>query len=919
MPQAVDFLAGSWRGPAALDLSAVLVIVPTRQSGRRLREALAEHANAHRSAVFAPRVVTPQVLVSGFEQAGTATRIECVLAWVGVLRAIAPDDFREVFPVDPPSRTFSWALRLAEQLSRLQATLAENGLRMADVPAKAGDFPETERWRQLARLEQLWLEQLRQAGRRPPYVAARADVPPVLENVERIVLIATADPWPAAMAVLEAHGTSRPIDVLVFADEASANAFDAWGRPITSVWAARTLPFPDFAERVHVHADPSEQAAELAVLARSYAEAGSVDRWLAIGIADPEMTPLAEGELTRAGVPVFNPEGRPHRMTGLFHLLTALADLARSASFEAVEALARCPEFLAFAARTAPSRSAAAEQLLADLDVLRKRHLPADLAAAIRHAHGELGAALRTMEALRDALRAGDFATAVAGVLQQLHDRPDASRDASLPEVAAAWMDVLHQCGVAAEVFGALEPADGWEIALRTFGEGRRVGDKHEDAVALQGWLELLFEDAPHLVIAGLNDGFVPEGLRDDGFLPESLRARLGLATNASRFARDAYLLQALVACRSRSGRTDVLLGKASEAGDPLRPSRLLLRCDDAELPARIRFLFRSPEPASSHLPWHRAWRLQPRREAPPPQVAVTGLRRWLDCPFRFYLHTVLRMEPVDANKSEMDTFDFGTLCHTAFEAMGREPALRDCTDGAVLREFLTRTLDEQARRRFGAELSLPLLIQVEAARQRLAKLAELQARERAEGWIIEAVEEPFTVELAGLTVRGKIDRIDRQAATGAVRVLDYKTSDAAVTPYQAHLRPARPDETAPDWARFPDAGKVRVWTDLQLPMYRHALAGKYGNTIACGYVNLPKAIGQTALALWRDYTPELHAAAMRCAEGVCAAIRAGEFWPPNESIRPEWDDFAPLFQRGVAESVDWQPARPANAPTASR
>ena len=51
-------------------------------------------------------------------------------------------------------------------------------------------------------------------------------------------------------------------------------------------------------------------------------------------------------------------------------------------------------------------------------------------------------------------------------------------------------------------------------------------------------------------------------------------------------------------------------------------------------------------------------------------------------------------MAPVDPTKSELDALDFGTLCHAALEAMGREPTLRDCTDAALLRDFLPRDAD---------------------------------------------------------------------------------------------------------------------------------------------------------------------------------------------------------------------------------
>jgi len=61
LPQAVAWLARDWSGTGPLDLARWLVVVPTRQAGRRLREALAEHAAEAGQAVFPPRVVTPRL------------------------------------------------------------------------------------------------------------------------------------------------------------------------------------------------------------------------------------------------------------------------------------------------------------------------------------------------------------------------------------------------------------------------------------------------------------------------------------------------------------------------------------------------------------------------------------------------------------------------------------------------------------------------------------------------------------------------------------------------------------------------------------------------------------------------------------------------------------------------------------------
>jgi ATP-dependent helicase/nuclease subunit B len=481
----------------------------------------------------------------------------------------------------------------------------------------------------------------------------------------------------------------------------------------------------------------------------------------------------------------------------------------------------------------------------------------------------------------------------------------------------------------------------------------------------------------------------VPEAVVGDAFLPESLREQLGLKTNATRFARDAYLLAALAACRRgdsvggrererveippqgvpgwsglspsrservedntlhqgptasesdspvaasvsewKSGRLDLLVGKVSAMGDPLRPSRLLLLCDDALLPARVRFLFRGIESSRPSLPWRRAWTLRPRPLARPLEsLNVTAFRDYLACPFRFYLKHGLRMEAVDPEKTELDARDFGNLCHAALQTLGEDRALRECTDEKILREALLDRLETTVRARYGGLLTLPLVVQLESARQRLRKAAGVQARERAEGWMIERVEWKFpaapALVFAGLAVRGKIDRIDRHEGTGSVRVLDYKTSDQPATPCDAHCRRLRrdgADDARPAWARFTIGDRELVWTDLQLPLYLHALQVERGGFAAsgpvqCGYFNLPKAAGETAVALWDDYSVEWQEAARRCAEGVAAAVAAGEFWPPAERSAREDEDWAGLFHQGAAASVEWPNVGPALARSTS-
>jgi ATP-dependent helicase/nuclease subunit B len=922
LPQAVALLTERWVGEGPLDLADLAVVVPTRQSGRRLREALAAHAARGGAAVFPPRVLLPESLLVPADARTVATRAEVLLAWTEVLRAADLDEFRTVLPVKPPAQDVGWALGLARQFVRLQHVLAEAGLRIGDVAARlAAGFPELDRWRELGELERRQEQELSAWGRLGP-AAARLETarqPAVPDGIRRVVVIATPDPQPLALTALAALAAQLPVEIVIHAPAAEAARFDAWGRPIPDAWSLHVLALPAFEEHVHLCADPAAQAKLLAAAARGY---GASEDLLGIGVADPEVLPLLEQALAGAGLASFNPEGRPRQGDALFQLLDALARLAREPAFSTVQALVRCPDFLAYLeSRFGPDFSGA--RLLAALDDLQTRHLPPTLAEARRHATNPAAVAARVPDVLAiiaelaEPLRTRPFPASAGAVLAQLFGarRFDVAEPAAARTVDAAttWSDLMGELSAALARVSGWTVDDGWSLALQLYAESLTYAEKPAGAVEMQGWLELLWEDAPHLVVAGLNDGRVPEAIVGDPFLPESLRVRLGLKSNAARLARDAYILQALAASRSDAPRRrlDLLLGKTTAAGDPLRPSRLLLQCADAELPARVAFLFRSAESPRDMPAWRRSWRVAPPIVPPPAQVAVTGLRQWLDCPFRFYLSRVLRMQPVDPAKTELDVLDFGTLCHAALEALGAEPALRDTTDAAVLRQFLIERLEAAAARRFGRDLTLPLVVQLESARQRLSRAADVQALCRADGWVIQQVEQPFTVPVGGLQVTGKIDRIDRHEGTGAWRVLDYKTSDRPVSPAQAHLRPTRRDETAPEFARLMLGGREYVWTDLQLPLYLRAVAAHAaigaGAVLQSAYFNLPKAVSETALVPWDDFTPELAEAAWRCAEGVAAAIAAGQFWPPNEQVPAERDEFAPLFHHGVADSVEWR------------
>ncbi|MGD9782085.1 MAG: PD-(D/E)XK nuclease family protein, partial [Kiritimatiellia bacterium] len=397
------------------------------------------------------------------------------------------------------------------------------------------------------------------------------------------------------------------------------------------------------------------------------------------------------------------------------------------------------------------------------------------------------------------------------------------------------------------------------------------------------GWMEVQWETAPAVLLADLREGIVPETRIGDAFLPDSIRVRTGLAGNRDGLARDLFLARTLLESRPPGG-VRFLFSRRAANQDPQLPSRILLACPDADLPARVSLLFdrpalRAARPAAPARPVFRAAPPACPRDRIPTSLSVTDFSAYLACPFRFYLSRILRMRAEDDGARELDPMGFGSLAHEALSLLKMHAVLDD--EGAI-QGLLLAELDRLAKKRFGSHPPLAVLVQLDSLRQRLRAAAEVHAASVRAGWRIVAAEEKYEAELDGMLLRARLDRVDRHADDGRIRILDYKTTDAGSTPAETHYQ-----------------SRKQEWVDLQLPLYRYVYGQLHpGSSISVGYFNLPKASAETAiheLAFTAKNGEDLYPSALAAARAIIAAIQAGTFWPP-ETLPPDRDDFALLF-----------------------
>jgi len=875
----------SWLLERKHDLAGMLVIVPTSQSGRRLREALAETGGS----ILAPRVSTPGTLMQP-EQQGIAPDWLEQVAWAEVLEEIADwTGYSALFP-EQPGEGHGWASSLAAEMVTLRRSLQENGHLFHTAARELAESPEAERWLALARLENLAENRLRQWKWRSRSRVLSEGLK--LPAVSRIVLAGVPEMTPLLERALQAW--PGEVTVLIGAPECRAHEFSPTGRPEPEPWNEAILPWPQGGQgSVTLTADPRQQAVEaLDAVARG----GRASSEIALGSADQETGGELLRAFTRAGWTAFHPAaaGVPTGLARWFRVwrewlaepkLAVLADLLALPETSILVGGKRAQK----AKNLATLRNEWMSVTVADL----KRRIPdADFRKEHhKEAANELLEAAAKLETIRNSLLGGDLPVNLRRLLTSLSLTGDTAA-----EHAAAMISWLDE---AAPLIARLDRSAAYWIDLMVAGLPAPTPVPPAGRVIdIQGWLELFHEPGPHLVLCGMNEGHVPARGGGEPWLSETIRRRLGLTTDEHRSARDAYLFQAMIEARRNAGRVDLFCGKAGSGGEALLPSRFLLAAEPELLPARVRTLFREIEPPEAGLRWEADWKWQPRKVAPPAKIHVTSLRDYLKCPFRYYLKHVVRMQQPDPERAEWGARDFGNIAHDILETWGRDPEAREYSKSEALEAYFSAQLDRVILEQFGRRSPLAIRIQTESLRSRLAWLAQKQACERAAGWQVMDVERPVILNIGGIPVSAKIDRIDRHA-DGRLRVLDYKTGKVSTVEREHRVKmtassepPSHLDPEGPAFYDGEEKGKAArfLWSNLQLPLYAAALLESDGVMPIPGYFTIGSTEADVELHEWSDFTMEDLSAAGACAEWIAGQITQSVFWPPAEKV--QYDDY---------------------------
>jgi len=998
----------------SIDLGETLIVVPTRQASRRLRESMATHCAVSDAALLSAQVCVPNAFFRPEEHTDyrETTGLLTRSIWSNILQNSSASDFSTLFPATI-DRNQVWAERTGDILQNLRETLADGGHTIQSVISDHEEIlEEAERWHDLADAEQHYLARVKELGYKDATLRKieKSENPTIPDGITRIVVASVPDPSLLMIRALDLLKETIPIDILILAPENQSNMFDKWGRPIPTAWLNKQIDIPDSENNIHLTGTPKAQS-NLAIqsIAAGSSRFGPGD--IAIGVPDRSVIPFLETNLTEMGLNAFDPAEKFLKDHPIFGLLDLFVSLCTTRTYVALRNLMRHPDMLAYL----KTENINPTKLLTELDKFQNKYLPTqledlkrapetskqqeplvihsskkdntqkiDAMLALLHPLLNLFDKLPPDEAIRSLLQviykdrmlssknsadqafiaAGEKTTEIlrefASCTQKTAKNSTNSSDLSQyrsryeaagtsphhphPQTRSACSTkkesarTLHHSKDQRPATGDQQPSDqqtnyqepilsspSLSILIKTLSEQTYHADREDSQIDLDGWLELPWNNAPFLIATGMNEGRVPDGHLSDMFLPDSLRHQLKLRNDAGRLARDAYLMTLLIETRRKNGKTIFIAGKISTTGDPLKPSRLLFRCPQAELVPRAKKLFAHIDERKAHHASTISFKLDVKEQRSVsrkcsvgrlgqsasfserdknqetstknqehlPHISVTAFRSYLACPFRFYLSNILHMRALDDSKCEMDAMDFGSMIHAALQCMG-ETNIWQQDNVTTIADFLISEAEHSISLQFSTPPPMPVQIALDSARQRLRQAAYQQVELTRNGWDIIRAESRCEMTIENTLIRGTIDRVDKNRNTGAIRIIDYKTSDKEIFPLKAHI--AGPHKDSPNFAQLEIEGKPKRWIDLQLPLYQYLLQAdglSFDNT-ELAYFNLPKAVTQTGIYIWDKLTPSIITSAQNCAKQIIQNIRANNFWPPAENLKH--DDFAKLF-----------------------
>lgn len=928
------------------------VVVPTAESGRRLREYMAEKAG---KPILIPNIKQASRLISYEKE---YSEIQEYAAWVQILNnENSHKEWPTLFPTRPRSQ-LSWSHGMGHQLMQLHSKLDEACLspeQIAQDLDKQNNEREASRWREIADIFHKVESLLSEWGFTPEAELRQAAFQATVDKLAGQLLIVACLPQMSERfrRLLDAV-TQRQGDVHIYIHAPGEHQgklmrgyFHArYGTPL-SIWQGEPINIPD--EALQVVADGGGMT-----LAALRACEHHTSEQVVLGCCDASFAPMLRQGFSNAGWTLNMPEGRSFltsdagQLAG--QLLRAHSHAPRLHATEALLRNAALQRSFGFAPNDQLHFNTwldkeLQEKMTTGTEVLLKH------AYAQKDTHPEFVEYLRHIEQL---LKQVSHLETLPQALQQLGNSMQRaytdSLDARMMEAFAQLLQEVADTLKKYRIFRSSEEVLTLLQSLINQNAAKELSmvstPREQTALDASGWMELPYCRGSRLILCGMHEQCVPERPSVDAFLPESLcKHHDELPSMGQRLARDSFMLTALLHAYPHN--THILVAQTADDGTPIVPSQLLLRYPDTQkeqLLSRINTLFTPKAPDTQGVS-PGVWRmrtpveqvvamehvslLKPGLESPWADLkkpfSPSSLASFLTCPLRFWLDKLLGLNPQDGyeeGKTALNAAEYGTMLHKVLEL-----TVRDCAadmDADAITEKALAHLDAEFTHKYGNSPSMPLLAQKKMQESSLRAFAEHHAKDLQAGW--EHVYLEHHVEKQGWSIEGDIifhmtiDRVDRKKkADGSGylwRIIDYKTGD--YKPQAKHREKLNPEQVdlferfMPDFPLMQKEVKGKIdeepqscsyrWKELQLPLYAFWLMDTHRippEDIEVGYYLLPRNKKECKYEAWVISQEEMDSA-MTWVKAAVRLIRAGRCLVSAESLGlSAYSEFGALAPEG--------------------
>jgi ATP-dependent helicase/DNAse subunit B len=331
--------------------------------------------------------------------------------------------------------------------------------------------------------------------------------------------------------------------------------------------------------------------------------------------------------------------------------------------------------------------------------------------------------------------------------------------------------------------------------------------------VSILGFLETRGLDCDNLFFGGLSEDKFPGQTRFDPILPEWLKQKLELPSIQRHQTRSRFHYFRLV----NTARLNTFLSFYNTDQDRLLlPSPFLT--GEAQTPIKTNSIFsieqlqqeqgkkEKIDISSLITPVNfstdkEVQDILNKRFGPKSKPSVTKLESYTYCPYLFYLQSIMEIEPIAEPIYEVEATLWGNIAHQVLERLYRNGAVSIEQISDKLEKILGAVLKENKLSQFWKDVAKKIFLNF------IPYFVKNEQDLRVQGF------EPFSIEnrlqasiTKGMTITGRIDRIDRNQNTNQLLILDYKTG--------------RFDSFTPSY--------IEKGVHLQLPLYAFLVKKKF-------------------------------------------------------------------------------------------